>query len=496
MDRDTLTTTPLASFPPPAKWDNWVELDAAAWPRRVEKRYSLVPTTCFNCEAACGLVAYVDKDTEQIRKLEGNPFHPGSRGRNCAKGPATINQVHDPDRVMYPMKRVGPRGSGQFERTTWDEVLDTFAARIRKALQEDRRTEVMYHVGRPGADGYMDRVLQAWGVDGHNSHTNVCSAAARLGYSLWTGHDRPSPDYANAKFILLISAHFETGHYFNPHAQRIIEAKQPGAKIAACDIRLSNTASMSDYWLAPHPGTEARMLLGFAHVILREGLIRPRLPRELGRLARAFLAARGVDGGFERIRRGAGEASTRATHHRSSSPRRPGSTRRRSRRSAARSARPARASRRTSGATPPAATSAAGRWRDACSSWVLLTGSVGSRGGTNPNGVNKFVAKPFAVPPAQNAWSELLYPREWPLAHHEASFLLPHLIKDGRGVIDTYFTRVYNPVWTNPDGCMWIEVLRDESLVGLHAALTPTWNETRVGPTTCCRWAWPPSATI
>ena len=64
------------------------------------------------------------------------------------------------------------------------------------------------------------------------------------------------------------------------------------------------------------------------------------------------------------------------------------------------------------------------------------------------------------------------------MSHHELSFLLPHLLRDGRGKLDTYFSRVYNPVWTNPDGCMWMDVLADESLVGCHAALTPTWNET------------------
>jgi anaerobic selenocysteine-containing dehydrogenase len=58
------------------------------------------------------------------------------------------------------------------------------------------------------------------------------------------------------------------------------------------------------------------------------------------------------------------------------------------------------------------------------------------------------------------------------------SFLLPHFLKSGRGRVDTYFTRVYNPVWTNPDGASWIEVLKDEQLVGLHAALTPVWSET------------------
>src|SRR5690606_33128532 len=169
------------------------------------------------------------------------------------------------------------------------------ASRIRNALCEGRLTEVMYHIGRPGADGYMDRVLQAWGVDGHNSHTNVCSASARLGYTLAVGYDRPSPDYANAKFILLISAHLETGHYFNPHAQRVQEAKMKGAKLAVCDVRLSNSASMADWWLAPRPGTEALMLLGFLHVVLRDGLVDRRFVHDWVDW-RGWLRARGKAG--------------------------------------------------------------------------------------------------------------------------------------------------------------------------------------------------------
>ena len=126
------------------------------------------------------------------------------------------------------MKRSGPRGAGKWARTSWDEVLETFGTRIRKAIQEGRGEEVMYHVGRPGADFIMERTLQAWGIDGHNSHTNVCSSSARLGYLLWHYADRPSPDHANARFILLLSAHLESGHYFNPHAQRIIDGKMAG----------------------------------------------------------------------------------------------------------------------------------------------------------------------------------------------------------------------------------------------------------------------------
>ncbi len=475
MDHSTLRTTPLENFPPPDRWDDWEELDAKAWPRRVTRRFSLVPTICFNCEAACGLVAYVDQQDGSIRKLEGNPYHPGSRGRNCAKGPATLNQVQDPHRILYPLKRVGPRGSGKFERVTWDEVVKTLGTRIRKAIVDGRKTEVMYHVGRPGHDGYVERVLQSWGVDGHNSHTNVCSGAARLGYTLWSGYDRPSPDYENAKFTLLISSHLETGHYFNPHAQRIIDGKMKGGKLAVCDIRLSNTASMSDYWLAPRPGTEPLMLLGFVHVLLRDGLVDWEFvrtwvdwqgyQRHQGRAVdfAAFQQGLAADYAFatpahvgatcglepatiEQVGREIGQAGSRFASH---------------------------------------------VWRNSASGneggWLVarnlqfvsvLVGAVGTLGGTAPAGTNKFVPSPFKKPRPQDIWSELLYPREWPLAHHELSFLLPHLLLSGRGRIDTYFTRVYNPVWTNPDGAVWIEALQNEELVGCHAVLSPTWNET------------------
>src|SRR6185295_12530183 len=222
----------------------------------------------FNCEAACGILAYVDQDKLTVRKIEGNPMHPGSRGRTCAKGVVTPNQLEDPDRVLYPLKRVGARGGGQWQRVTWDEVLEDIGGRIRRAIQEDRRREVMYHVGRPGEDGYVNRVLQAWGIDGHNSHTNVCSSSARLAHFLWTGADRPSPDYANAQTILLLSSHLESGHYFNPHAQRIIEGKSKGAKLIVMDPRLSNTSAKADLWMPANPGTEAAIILAIARYLV------------------------------------------------------------------------------------------------------------------------------------------------------------------------------------------------------------------------------------
>jgi anaerobic selenocysteine-containing dehydrogenase len=469
--------TRLGSAAPHDRWHDWSELDAAAWPERVERNYTLVPTTCFNCEAACGLVAYIDRDTDEVVRFEGNPEHPASRGRNCAKGPATINQVHDTERILYPLRRTGERGGGGWERVSWDEALTEIAARIRAAIVEDRRDEIMYHVGRPGEDGYTERVLTAWGIDGHNSHTNVCSSSARVGYATWMGHDRPSSDFANAEVIFLISSHLEAGHYFNPHAQRIIEAQQRGATVICVDPRLSNTGAKADHWLPAWPGTEPVLLLSLAHLLLEAGTwdrafvhrwtnwqtylaeTRPDLPPAFESVEVALRDAYaeytperaaelcGVDAGDLRaIAHAIGGALGRFASH----------------------------NWRAAGAGN------LGGWQTARCLFLLnvLTGSVGTVGGTTGAGWHKMKPAPPLRPPPVEHWNELCWPREYPLSHHEMSILLPHFLREGRGRLDTYFTRVYNPVWTNPDGFSWLETLSDPERVGCHVALTPTWSET------------------
>ncbi|MEV4709615.1 molybdopterin dinucleotide binding domain-containing protein [Actinoplanes sp. NPDC049316] len=467
----------LAAFPPTERWDDWVELESTDWPRRTERHYMLVPTTCFNCESACGLLAYVDRDTLQVRKFEGNPEHPGSRGRNCAKGPATLNQVTDPDRILQPMKRAGARGSGKWEPVSWDAALNDIAGRIRKAIVDDRRNEIMYHVGRPGEDGFTERVLASWGVDGHNSHTNVCSSGARAGYHFWTGIDRPSPDHANAKVILLISSHLEAGHYFNPHAQRIMDAKQDGAKLIVMDTRLSNTATHADFWLSPYPGSEAAILLAIAAHLVRTG----RYDREYVRRWwnwQEYLAAERPEApptfeAFEEAFLGLYAEYTFAFAAAESGV--PESTIAQVAETVA-----GAGSRLSTHTWRSAAAGNLGGWQVARTLLLLnaLLGAVATPGGTHPNAWNKFVPRPIHTPPHPAAWNELTWPLEYPLALNELSFLLPHFLKDRRGKLDVYFTRVYNPVWTNPDGLSWMEVLTDETMVGLHVALTPTWSET------------------
>jgi anaerobic selenocysteine-containing dehydrogenase len=256
-----------------------------------------------------------------------------------------------------------------------------------------------------------------------------------------------------------------------------MEGKQRGAKLCVIDTRLSNTASMADWWLAPWPGTEAALLLAFCHVLVRERLydreflrrwvnwadylhdehpdlpctfetFEALLPGLLAGFTPEFAAAESKvpAAEIEAIAREIGRAGPALATH----------------------------------VWRNAAAGNLGGWQvaRALQFLVVLAGAVATPGGTAPSFYHKAVPAPPLMPPPAKVWSELLYPREYPLAFFEMSFLLPHFLRDGRGRLDTYFTRVYNPVWTNPDGFSWIEALSDESKVGLHVCLTPIWSET------------------
>jgi anaerobic selenocysteine-containing dehydrogenase len=299
---------------------------------------------------------------------------------------------------------------------------------------------------------------------------------------------------------LLISSHLETGHYFNPHAQRIIEGKMKGAKIITFDPRLSNTASMSDIWLPTWPGSESTVLLAIANHLIQNDLydkafvrrwvnwedtlkavISGQLSVNSSNLQSPLLRLRSEQDSkspnlqFEHFDQLLKELYAEFSFER-----------------AAEEAQvPVERIRETAEYIANCdGKLAAHTWRSASignlGGWQVarclfllnvLTGSVGTPGGTSANSWNKFVPKPFKSPPPGDTWNELHLPDEWPFAHYEMSFLLPHFLEEGRGAVDVYFSRVYNPMWINPDGFLWLKALRDEQKIKCHVALTPTWNE-------------------
>ena len=276
-------------------------------------------------------------------------------------------------------------------------------------------------------------MLASWGVDGHNSHTNVCSSGGRTGFQFWMGIDRPSPDDAHAKVIYLISAHLESGHYFNPHAQRITQARENGAKVIVLDTRLSNTATHADYGLSPQPGSEAAINLAIANYLIQAKAYDRDFVRRWWNWAEYLTACHpgtpvtfeafeevlaGLYAGFTFGFAAADPASTRL----------PGPGRRRGR--GGRDPLSCHSSR-----SAAAATSAGGRCRHAVPHLRAARCRRDARGHV-PDAWNKSCrGRPRPAHPG--VWQELSWPLEYPLAQNEMSFLLPHFLAEGRGLWNT-----------------------------------------------------------
>ena len=231
-----------------------------------------IPTMCLNCSTVCGMIAKVENG--KILKLEGNPKDPNSRGKLCAKGQAAINMAEDPERILYPMKRIGPRASGQWERISWDEAISMIARRLRMLREEGRPEELVLLYGRDRTNGFLERFTDAFGTPNKLGHRGLCSLNKRMAIKAAIGEtDWDTPDLANTQYILNFGSNFYEAHQGHVGMmQRAAEAKRNGAYMVTFDVRLSNTAARSDEWIPIFPGTDGLVALAMGHVILKENL--------------------------------------------------------------------------------------------------------------------------------------------------------------------------------------------------------------------------------
>ena len=227
---------------------------------------------CQLCSTVCGTISHV-KDGRVI-KIEGNPRDPNSRGKLCARGQAGLNHQYHPERLLHPLKRVGPRGSGRWRRISWDEAYDELAERL-NACRESDPSEFAFHQGRSRSKDTVSQFLNAFGTNTHLNHRGLCSAARRsanLAYLFESDWDLG--DYENTKYILNFGSNmFEAHQGHVAGAQRIQRGRfVNGAKLVTFDVRMSNTAGTSDEFFMPSPGTDGAIALAIGHVIVKEGL--------------------------------------------------------------------------------------------------------------------------------------------------------------------------------------------------------------------------------
>ncbi|GAA3408431.1 molybdopterin-dependent oxidoreductase [Streptosporangium vulgare] len=228
----------------------------------------------LDCPDTCSWVVTV-QDGSAV-KMRGNPDHPYTRGALCVKVNRYLEHTRAADRILHPMRRVGPKGSGRFERISWDEALEEISVRLRGIVDEYGGEAIWPYLGTgtlgyvQGSEGIAGR--RFWNVLGASRHfLNICSSAGNSGlrqvYGTPGGMDPET--FALSRLILLWGTNTLTsGHHLWKFIQ---DARAAGAHVVAIDPIRTRTAEQADEHLPIRPGTDAALALGLMNVVLAEG---------------------------------------------------------------------------------------------------------------------------------------------------------------------------------------------------------------------------------
>jgi anaerobic selenocysteine-containing dehydrogenase len=256
------------------------------------KERKAVPSACWQCVNTDANIGYVEDG--RLMKIEGNPRMLSSGGRLCARGQAGVNQIYNPDRLLYPLLRAGRRGEGKWKRISWEEALDLLVdggaitgrpvKGLRTLREEGTPEKYLFHYGRmTGSDWLINSYyfMPAYGSATIGDHNSICVAAGAAAFA-FTGDAGSAGDWEDAKIILNFgSSTMEAGFQYLPTVRRCTEALARGAKMYVFDVRLSNTAAKATEWIPVKPATDMAVILSMCHFLMEEGLADEALVNDL-----------------------------------------------------------------------------------------------------------------------------------------------------------------------------------------------------------------------
>jgi anaerobic selenocysteine-containing dehydrogenase len=293
-------------------------------PDGIETAEDIIYSVCQMCHSRCGLRAKVKEGI--LVKLDGNPYHPNNRdvdensqpdrlpydtppgaavtelGRMCLKGQAGVQTLYDPFRIQHPLKRVGPRNSGQWETISWAQAFSEIAAKINQLIPPGERNndidptmpelgkkknQLGFAPGRSVEKEMSERIWKhAWGTANYGlSHTSICEVSRHVGNELITwdpGGSKNSkgagrsigwqPDILGAEYIIFFGANpLEADFPMLGMARNLMQFKRNGGRYVAVDPRFNNTAAQAHQWVPITPGTDAALAMGMIRLIIENG---------------------------------------------------------------------------------------------------------------------------------------------------------------------------------------------------------------------------------
>ncbi len=229
----------------------------------------VIYTLCEMCVWRCGVQARVKNG--RVVKLEGNPAHPHSKGKLCARGQAGLMTTYDQDRVLTPLIRVGKRGEGLFRKASWEEALDLVAERMLEIKKNYGPEAMVFSSTHNLSQPLFENLLYGFGSPNYGTQRSLCFNAMINAFLLTYGIEEPARNYDNAKFILLVGRNLLEA-ISTSETSALVEAKARGAKIVYLDPRFTKTAAIADEYYPIKPGTDSAFLLAMINVIITEEL--------------------------------------------------------------------------------------------------------------------------------------------------------------------------------------------------------------------------------
>ncbi|MGP8121543.1 MAG: molybdopterin-dependent oxidoreductase [Xanthobacteraceae bacterium] len=237
-------------------------------------RTTVVGACPHDCPDTCSILTTVE-DGKAIA-VRGNPDHPFTRGRLCVKVNNYEERVYSDKRVLYPLKRVGPKGSRQFQRISWNEAIETIATRWKSIIAKDGAQAILpySYLGTQGIINGLnvgDPLFNKLGAT--VAERTFCDSGSCTAYMMTIG---PTPgvdpeSFVHSKYILLWACN--TLGTNSHHWPFIEQAKKAGAKLVVIDPVRTRTAKLADWHIPIRPGTDAALALAMIHVIIKENLV-------------------------------------------------------------------------------------------------------------------------------------------------------------------------------------------------------------------------------
>ncbi|MEM7488234.1 MAG: molybdopterin oxidoreductase family protein [Pseudomonadota bacterium] len=228
-------------------------------------------TTCYMCACRCGIDVHMKGG--KVAYIEGNRDHPVNRGVLCAKGAAGIMQHNAPARLRAPLRRVGERGSGQFEEISWDEALD-LATKWLKPIRDTAPEKLAFFTGRDQSQSFTSYWAQAFGTPNYAAHGGFCSVNMAtagiytMGGAFW---EFGQPDWDRTKLFILFGV--AEDHDSNPIKIGLGKLKKRGARVVGVNPVRSGYNAVADDWFGVTPGTDGLLILSLVHCLMKAGKI-------------------------------------------------------------------------------------------------------------------------------------------------------------------------------------------------------------------------------